>query len=123
MSSDDWKSRPSPRDSSRTRGDVEQADKFSNRLFIQPLTTVDNAYNFFASLVYSFYARTIKYKLHDSVDGLVTCTHSEEANNVLMIEPFHHFRLAKEIQLFLNRRTDFERLDGNSHLMMMKMII
>ena len=59
---------------------------------------------------------TIKDKLHDGVDGLVSGADTKETDDILVIEAFHHFGLAEEIQLLFNGRAYFQCLDSYCHL-------
>lgn len=63
-----------------------------------------------------FFARTVEDELHDGVDGLVARADAEQLDDVLVIEALHHFGLAEEVDLLLDRRADFERFDGHGHL-------
>ena len=59
---------------------------------------------------------TIENKFHYSVDGLISRTDTQKTDNVLMIEAFHHFGFAEEVQFLFDRRSHFQRLDSYRYL-------
>lgn len=65
---------------------------------------------------------TVKDKFHDGVDGFVTGADAQQTDDILVVEAFHHFGLAEEIELLFDGGADFERLDSHRHLSNMQML-
>ena len=44
----------------------------------------------------------IEHKLHDHVDGLVPGANPQQLDNVPVVKPLHHLRLAQEVNLLVH---------------------
>ena len=49
----------------------------------------------------------IEHELHDHVDGLVPGADAEQLDDVAVVEPLHHLRLAQEVNFLVHRASSF----------------